>query len=467
METTVEKLEDSKVRLTVTVPASEFESAIDAAFKKLAHEVRMPGFRPGKAPRRLLEAQLGTEFAREQALKDAVPEYYLRAIDTESVDVIATPEIDITGGQEEGDVVFDAVVEVRPEVTVTGYDELTVEVPGTSVSDEDVQQQVDSLRERFADLADSDEPLEADHYASIDITTSIDGEVLPALTAEDYLYAVGSGRIVEELDTALIGANAGDTVEFTAQLPEGDFEGAGEEASFTVVVKETKQRVLPEATDEWIAENTEFETLAAFEESIRERVARVKEMQARMAVQEKVLEEIASRVPIEAPETLVNQEMERRLHDFSHDLSHRGMELGQYLQMTGTDQETFINDLRNGAVNGVLADLALRCVAKAEDLVATDEELELEVAQAAAQMGQKPKQVRRELERRGAMQAIRSDIVRAKALRFLVEHAKVVDEEGNQLDLTLSLQSDAGNADGASDEPGENDNAAPETEEQG
>ena len=176
MQSTVESVEGNKVKLHITVPADEFERAIDAAFRKLAREVRIPGFRPGKAPRRLLEARLGTDIAREQALRDSLPEYYVDAVTEHDVDVIAPPEIEITAGQEDGDVEFDAVVEVRPQVHLIGYDELRVELPFEPVGDDDVDEQVDALRDRFADLTDSEYPLIDDAYATIDIAGSIDGE---------------------------------------------------------------------------------------------------------------------------------------------------------------------------------------------------------------------------------------------------------------------------------------------------
>ncbi|MET0920451.1 MAG: trigger factor family protein, partial [Acidimicrobiia bacterium] len=174
VNTSVETLEENKVRLHVTIPAADFERAIDQAFKKLAYEVKLPGFRPGKAPRRLLEARLGTEVARDQALRDSLPEFYVEAIDAESIDVIAPPEIDITAGEDEGDVEFDAVVEVRPEVTLDGHDALVVEIESPAVPDEAIDNQIDMLRERSADLEDSETPLIDGDYAELDVTGSID-----------------------------------------------------------------------------------------------------------------------------------------------------------------------------------------------------------------------------------------------------------------------------------------------------
>src|SRR3954470_4965667 len=246
MQSTVEPLDDNKVKLHVAVPATEFEQAIDAAFRKLATEVKVPGFRPGKAPRRLLEARFGTEVARDQALRDSLPEYYVEAVTEHDVDPIAPPEIEITAGEESGDVEFDAVVEVRPIVNLVGYDELRVEVPWEPVDDAAVAQQVDALRDRFADLVDSDDPLIDDAYATIDITGSIDDEPVEGLTATDFLYRVGGGMVVDELDEQLRGTRPGAILEFESTLPERFGDHAGDVVTFRVVVKDVKRKVLPD-----------------------------------------------------------------------------------------------------------------------------------------------------------------------------------------------------------------------------
>src|SRR5689334_16410555 len=324
METSVESLEGNKVRLHVAVTAQEFEKAIDAAFRKLARQVKIPGFRPGKAPRRILEARLGTDLAREQALQDALPEYYAEAVEDQGLDAIAPPEIDITAGADEGPVEFDAVVEVRPIVELSGYDSLQVEVPAPDTSDEAVQAQVDALRERFADLQESTRPLQDGHFASIDIKGYVHDEVIDALSATDFLYEVGSGIVVPKLDEELRGKRPGDILKFTDELPERFGDRAGEEVAFQVLVKETKQRVLPDATDEWVSEATEFDTLDELRADLRRRMEVVGKVQARMAMRDKVLEAVADRVDIEVPDVLVRDEMERRLHDFMHRLEHQG-----------------------------------------------------------------------------------------------------------------------------------------------
>src|SRR5262245_928614 len=287
--TSVEPLEGNKVRLHVAVPAADFERAIDAAFRKLAREVKMPGFRPGKAPRRLLEARLGTEVARDQALRDSLPEYYAEAVESEDIDVIAAPDIDITAGEDDGDVEFDAVVEIRPQAVLDGYDPLTIEIPSPAITDETVDRQVDTLRDRFADLDDSSAPLTDGDYAEIDIKGYVHDESIEGLTATDYLYEIGSASVVPKLDEELRGKRPGDILKFNDVLTERFGERADEEVSFQVLVKEAKKKVLPALTDEWVKEISEFDSVDALRADARRRLEVYSLLQAQMLVRDKVL----------------------------------------------------------------------------------------------------------------------------------------------------------------------------------
>jgi trigger factor len=437
LTTSVEPLEGNKVRLRVAVPADEFERAVDAAFRKLARQVKIPGFRPGKAPRQLLEARLGGEVAREQALRDSVPDYYAQAVEAEDIDVIAAPEIDITDGEDSGDVAFDAVVEVRPVIELTGYDPLRVEIPTPDVSDEAVDAQVDALRERFADLEDKTGPLADGDYAQIDIKAYVHDEVVDALSATDYLYEVGSGGLVPKLDEELRGKRVGDILKFNDQLPERFGDRAGDEVSFQVLVKETKRKILPEPTDEWASEVSEYDTVDALRDDARTRLALVAKVRAQMLVRDKVLDAVTQLVDTELPDALVTSETERRLHDLMHRLEHEGATLPDYLAATGQDQNAFVNQVRESAADAVRADLALRAVVSQEHIEATEDDVDREVDRLAERLGAKPAKVRRDLERGGMFEAVRSDIARGKALQLLVDHADVVDESGNPVDLTL------------------------------
>jgi trigger factor len=437
LTTSVEQLEGNKVRLKVAVPAADVDKAVDAAFRKLASEVRIPGFRPGKAPRQLLEARLGADAARGQALRDSLPDFYAQAVVAEDLDTIAPPEIDITAGEETGDVEFDAVVEVRPVIQVHGYEGLRVEIPAVAVADEAVDQQVDALRERFADLEDKSGPVADGDYASIDIKGYVHDEVIDALSATDFLYEIGSGMLVPKLDDELRGTKAGDILKFNDTLPERFGERAGEEVAFQVLVKEGKRKVLPEPTDDWASEVSEFETMDELRADARQRLELYTKVQAQMLVRDKVLEAATDLVEVDVPDALVAQEMESRLHDLAHRLEAEGATIPQYLQATGQEQEAFVAGVREGSTAAVKADLALRAVVAQEGIEASDEDLEREITRLAERMDEKAEKVRRDLEQRGLVEAVRSDIARGSALKFLVDRATVVDESGNAVDLTL------------------------------
>lgn len=437
LTTHVEQLGSNKVRLHVAVPETEFEKAIDAAFRKLAREVKIPGFRPGKAPRQLLEARLGGELAREEALKDALPRYYAEAVESEQLDTIAPPEIDIISGEDSGDVEFDAVVEVRPVVELSAYDELRVELPSPEVTEDVVDTQIDALRERFADLEDSAAPLASGDYAQIDIKGYIHDEVVDALTATDFLYELGSELVVPELDSELAGKRPGDILKFTGTLPQRFGERAGDEVAFQVLVKEAKRKVLPDVNDEWASEASEFDTIAELRDDVQRRLELVAKMQAQMAVRDKVLDAVSELVELDLPDALVQREMEQRLHDLAHRLETQGANISQYLAATGQEEQAFVAEVRTAAERAVRADLALRAVVAQEGIVATDAELDHEIERLAERLEEKPAKVRRDLDQRGVLEAVRSDIARGKALQHLVDHAAVVDEAGNTLDLSL------------------------------
>src|SRR6478735_732464 len=457
MDTSVEALEANKVKLHIAVSEAEFEPAIDAAFRKLAHEVRIPGFRPGKAPRRLLEARFGAEVGREQALKDGLPGFYADAVVAEDIDVIAPPEIEITAGEESGPVEFDAVVETRPVVELSGYEGLPVELDFTPVDDEAVDRQIDQLRDRFADLEDSDDPLVDGNYASMDLSGTVDGEPVDALTASDLLYEVGSGGLVPALDESLRGAGPGAVLEFTDELTERFGEQAGTEVAFRALVKDAKRKVLPALTDEWVAENTDAETVEALREESRRRIDLFGKLQAQMAMRDRVLDELSGLVDIEPPEALVGQEMESRLHDLVHRIEGQGLSVPQWLAATGQDQSEFIEQMRVGAGRAVLADLALRAIVVQESIAATDEELETEIDRLAERTGEKPQKVRKDLDRRGLLEAVRSDIARGKALQFVVDAAVALDSNGAEIDVSIPTP------DGTTpDETSPDDMAAPE-----
>jgi trigger factor len=455
MRSTVEPLEGNKVKLSVEVDAEEFERAVDAAFKKIAREVNIKGFRPGKAPRKVLESRIGPLAGREQALQDSLPEYYSAAVIEHDVDVIAPPEIDVTGGHEGGDVAFDAVVEVRPTVQVPGYGGLSVTIDRPDVDESVLDSQIDRMRELDATLADVERPAQDGDTVTIDIAGTLDGEAQSGLTADDYSYTVGSAAITPEVDEQLVGAKVGDILEFPATHPDPEEE---RELQFRVLVKAVKEKVLPEVTDEWASEASEFETVDALRANLADRMLRVRRAQSQMALREKVGEALAALVSEDLPEALVAHEMQDRLQDLALRVQAQGLKLEQYLAMTGTDPEQFSNELKESATAGVKVDLALRAVADAEGIECTDEDLDQELEGVAARVGQPIEEVRDRLGRAGQISAVRSDVRKRKALEWLLERTEVRDPDGATIDrseLELPDEDDDDQDDGAADEPAE------------
>jgi trigger factor len=424
----VEPLEGNKVKLSVEVDEQEFEKAVDAAFRKIAREVRIPGFRPGKAPRRILQARIGLDVARQEALRESLPEYYAEALRQTDVDPISPPEIDITTGHDEGPVAFDAVVEVRPQATIPGYQGLRVVLPSPLPTDEEVDQGIDRLREQGGELRPVSRPAKAGDHVSIDLKGERDGEAVPGLSVDDYLYEVGSGTLASELDEQLRGAKVGDILAFEASLDDGP------PVSFRVLVKDLKEKILPEVTDEWASEASEFETVEELREDVRKRLGIIKRVQVSMALRDEAVRALAELVREDVPEALVTQETERRWNDVGRRLDAQGSSVEEYVQSTGTTVDELVMKLREDATDSVKADLALRALADAEDLEATEAEVQEEIERAAHRLGEEPTMVRRRLEEQDAIPQVRSDVRKAKALEWLVEHIEVVDEEGRPID---------------------------------
>ena len=426
MKAMVEPLEGNKVKLSIEVDEQEFEKAVDAAFRKIAREVRIPGFRPGKAPRRILEARLGKETGRNEALRDALPDYYSQALREHDVDAIAPPEIDITVGQESGALAFDAVVEVRPQLHLAGYEGLRVEVPSPVASDEEIEAQIDRLRGNFGELSSVDRPGRDGDHLTIDLKGSRHGEDVAGVTTDDFLYELGSGTVLPELDDHLRGARVGDILAFDAELPDGPVQ-------LKVLVKDVKEKLLPELTDEWAEEASEFDTVDELRADIRKRIQLVKRVQASMALRSGTLEALVQLVDADPPAPLVDAEVQRRLHDLEHRLEAQRATLDQYLEATGQTPEQVVSGMQEGAAEAVKADLALRAVAEAEHFEPTDVDMDAEIDRLAESFKVKPAELRRNLDRTDQMPAVRSDWKKTKALEWLVEHVEVVDTDGQPM----------------------------------
>jgi trigger factor len=430
MRATAAPEEGNKVRLSVEIDETEIDEALDEVMKRLSREVRVPGFRPGKVPRRVIEARMGGAAAlRGEALREALPEFYSRAVTDTEVDPIDSPEIDITSGDDKGAVTFDAVVEVRPVVAIPGYQGLSVTLPSLEVGDEEVDAQIDRMRATSGELVEVERPAEDGDQATVDIHgTRPEGSEEgndDDLSAEDFLYEVGSGTVVPELDEQLRGKKAGDSFDFDSTV-----EALGQTVSFHVLVKDVKELILPEVTDEWASEASEFETAEELRADVTERLRQRHVAQAQMALQQKTAEALVELVTEDIPEQLVLEELRERIHDLNHRLESQGMSLGQFLGATGRDEQEFLDELRAGALQSVKVDLALRSLVEEESIEISDEELDEELAAMGERLEMDVEQVRQQLELAGRLPAVRSDRRKAKAMRWLIDNVELVDEDG-------------------------------------
>jgi trigger factor len=427
MRATAEPIEGNKVKLSVTLDDEDMARALDAALSKMAKEARIPGFRPGKVPRQILQARVGVAAIRQAAINDAVPDYYAQALAETDVDPIAQPQIDVTEGEESGPVTFDATVEVRPRVAIIGYEGLAVTVPNLEVEQADVDSQVDAMRSQSAELAVVERAAADGDHVTIDVTTTRAGEAVEGFSFEDLSYEVGSASIVAELDAQLRGLAAGGVATFEADV-------AGSAATVEVVVKDVREKVLPEANDAWAAQASEFETLDELRAHLRRRLGEIRRERARLSVRDLALEALVQLVTEEPPEALFKGELERRIQDFGQHLDSLKMDLPTYLSRAGLTQDELVEGLRQRAHLAVKADLALRALIDAESIQIAEEDVEAELAALATHLKQDPEHLRQTLEQSNQLGAVRADLRKAKALDWLAERVELRDEQGRPVD---------------------------------
>jgi trigger factor len=436
MRSTSEVLEGNRVKLTVEIDEDELRKAVDETFRRLQKEVSVPGFRPGKVPRRLLELRLGPQAIRAEVIRHALPDYYAQAVEEADLDTIAAPEIDITSGEEEGPLAFDAVVEVRPKVSIAGYEGLVVTVPPLEPTESEMDARIDRLREQFAELREVERPAQDGDLVTVDIHGVRDGQVAEGLSADDFVYEIGTAGISEGVDEALRGKKPGDIVEVEAPELQG---GAG---SLRLLVKQVREKVLPEATDEWASDASEFDTLEELRNDIETRLTSMKKLEARLVVRERAVEALSDLVQDEMPPTLVAAAAEQARESLVRGLGERGMTLDRYLEISGQPAEELTAEFERQAVSQVKADLALRALADAEGITADDQDLAAEIERLARQTNQDARALATRLARSGGLDQLRSDVRNEKAVGWLADSVDLVDEQGAPMDRTLLLEAE-------------------------
>jgi trigger factor len=442
LTTTAERLEANKAKLRVEVPEASLKPALDAAYRRWANEIKVPGFRKGKVPRQLIDQRVGPEAIREEALRDALPELYVSALESEELEAIAPPEIEVVSFESGVPIVFEATVDLRPEFTLPELSDITVEAPPSEVGDEDLNDQLDRLRDRFAELETIGREARQGDFAVIDLKGYRSGELVEGMSAPELLFEVGSGQGPPKLDDEVVGSKPGDILKFNdtvpqnpeqatpdAQQPSSDGPQEDVEISFTVLVKEIKTKKLPDLDDEFAKNVGEFETLEELKDDLRQRLGDYQYQLAQQQVRSLVLERFVEAADLEAPEKLVDAEVNHRLEHVEQDLASAGITLEQYAEQTGTTELEVRSDIREQAAMSVKAELLLEEVVRTADVKVDDDDLGREIAYLSAQSDTEPGELAKQLASSGRLRGVVADIMRRKALDHVVEQANVIGLE--------------------------------------
>lgn len=454
MKSTVEQLSPTRVRINVEVPFEELKPDFDKAYKALAQQIRLPGFRPGKAPAKLLEARVGRGAVLEQVVNDALPTRYQEAVVAGEIKVIGQPEIEITKIEDGQELAFTAEVDVRPEITLPDFGTLAVEVDPIEIADEDVDAQLLSLRQRFGTLTGVDRAVEDGDFISIDLSATVDGVDVPEASTTGLSHEVGSGQLIEGLDEAVIGLKAGESKEFTTKLVAG--EHADKESLVTVKVDTVKKRELPEADDEFAQMASEFDTIEELNADLRERVARVKKVEQAGQIRDKVLATLLETVEVPVPEKIVQAEVDAALHDAVHALDHDEAKFAEALEEQGSSREKFDEDAKAAAEKSVKTQLLLDAIAEAEGTNVGQQELTERILFQAQQYGMAPDQFIQQIQQAGQLGAVFADVRRGKALAGVVEKFTVTDTSGATVDTAELFGSPADEAEASEAQADEN-----------
>jgi trigger factor len=468
VKSAVETLSPTRAKLTVEVPFEELKPSLDKAYKTIAQQINVPGFRRGKVPPMVIDRQVGRGAILDQAINDALPQLYVQALQDNDLQPMAQPEIEVTKLEDNESLEFTAEVDVKPEITVPAYDDLTAQVEDVAVTDQDVEEQVQALRERFATLVDVDRAAEDGDFVVIDLVAQQDGQTVEGAELTGMSYKVGRGGMLDGLDEALAGMSAGDEKTFSSQLVGGDL--VGTDVDVTVKVDKVQEQELPEFDDEFAQLASEFDTAGELSEDVRERLGRGKRLEQAAAARDAVLEALLERVDIPLPETVVTDELNSRRQNIEQQLAYAGLTMDKYLEDEGQTAEEFEADLERRVRDAVVAQLLLDEVATKEELGVDQNELQQHLSVRAQQSGQDPQEFVNHMFEHNHIPELVQEIRRGKALAQIVENATVTDASGNVIDLK-NLRPDgtigdpADETDEATDEKGDAEQPAAEPDE--
>jgi trigger factor len=435
VKSTVENLSPTRVRLAVEVPFDDLKPSLDKAYKAIAQQVRVPGFRPGKVPARVIDQRVGRGTVLQEAVNEALPKLYTDAAREHELQPLGQPEIDITNLDDGTSLSFTAEVDIRPEITLPDLEGIAVSVDNVDVSEADVDEQLSELRDRFGTLKPVERAAADGDYVSLDLATTVGGEEVEGGSATGLSYVVGSGDLVDGLDEAVIGKSAGESATFTTTLQQG--ERSGDEAEVTATVRSVKVKELPDLDDEFAQLASEFDTVDELREDLRTRLARTKALEQGAQARDRLLETLLESVEFPLPESAVQAEIDFREHEVVHSLGHDDDLLERYLQLQGKTREEFTAELREGAEKSVRAQFVLDAIADKVDVQIGDGELTEYLVRQAARYEMPPQDFANEVVKAGNLPALISDVRRNKALATVLESAAITDASGNAVDLSL------------------------------
>jgi trigger factor len=469
VKSSVEQLSPTRVRINVEVPFTELEPDFQRAYKELAKQVRLPGFRPGKAPAKLLEARFGREAMLDQVVNDALPSRYGQAVAESEVHPLGQPDIEVTKKEYGQELAFTAEVDVRPKIALPDLSSLQVSVEPIEVSDDDVDAELESLRARFGTLKGVERPVALGDFVSIDLSATVDGVDVPNAAAQGLSHEVGSGRLIAGLDDALVGLSADESKEFTAQLATG--EHAGKDAQVIVTVRSIKERELPEPDDEFAQLASEFDTIDELRSNLRDQVRQVKRAQQAEQIRDATIDALLGQVDVPLPEAIVQAQFDSALQGALGGLNNDDATLAEVLAAQGKSREDFETEARTAAETDVKRQLLLDALADDLQVEIGQQDLTDRLVMTSRQYGIEPQQLFAYLQENNQLPAMVADVRRGLGIAAAIEAATVTDTDGNTVDTSEFFgrrpetdEADEADEAGKTDEAGEADDAG-ETDE--
>jgi trigger factor len=449
VKTDVEELTPTRVRLSVEVPFDELKPSLDKAYREVGKQVRIPGFRPGRVPPPVIDRRVGRDVVLSQAVNDAIPDLYAKAVAEGDVYALGQPEVEITSIDDGKELTFTVEVDIRPKFELPDFATLAVTVDDTVVTPDDVAEYLGSLQERFASLKSVQRAVQPDDYVSIDLSATVDGEPVEDAQASGLSYQVGSESLLDGLDTALTGMASGDSATFTTELAGGEF--AGREADVTVTVHSVKTKEVPGLDDDFAQLASEFDTLGELRADTRAQLERMKSMQQVVQARDRALDALLDTVDIPLPESVVQDEANQSRESVMQQLQRAGATLDGYLEMSSQTPEQFEADVEERARKSVKVSLILDQLARQEELGVDQAELSAYVTRQAEQMGVPPERLAQQLADNGQLSFAAAEVLRGKAMNLIAERVNVTDESGHKVDIGAALNAPAQGAEAAED----------------